>query len=231
MSTKDRIRELNSNLRPNVPLPPDLDTDSIVKAMAHTEKIFEDFYDQTGVKLASILQANTLSGIVSNLFTVRLADASKYVPNPDEKAYPDLVWGGKGKHTGIEIKATVDCNKGAEAHNGHGGWHMVAAFKTTDTGGIRFFQLLAADLVAYGDPDSDWSYQGSGSGSGGSQRTETYITNSKGTSKLRDGMVLVDEIAREKKIRNLFGSRRKVESQFGLTIPSYSPFYMFVKLP
>ena len=49
---------------------------------------------------------------------------------------------------------------------------------------------MFADLNGHQDIDPDWKYLGSKVNQDtGSRRTETYVTNGKGTTKLRDGSV------------------------------------------
>jgi len=93
------------------------------------------------------------------------------------------------------LKAANKAGKGGESHNGHGGWHLVACFELHEaSGNIQFTHLEIADLVSHQEEeDGDWHYCGSTvDGATGSQRTETYYTTGRGTSKLRDGSVYLD---------------------------------------
>jgi hypothetical protein len=52
---------------------------------------------------------------------------------------------------------------------------------------------MFADLIGHGKADADWKYVGSKVNEAtGSQRTETYVTNGKGTAKLRHGSIYLD---------------------------------------
>ena len=68
---------------------------------------------------------------------------------------------------------------------------------------------------------SDWKYCRSQRNSNDSQRTETYVTTTIGTAKLRDGTVYLNPnyVKITKELKNI---RRKLVTQ--LPIPSYSPF-------
>ena len=202
----------------DVLLPEDLTNDDIFRAMKDTQDFFKTIRENAGINLASIVQSNNFSGIVSNVFTKKLSDISIYRLN-DEKAYPDLLH--ESKHVGIEIKATKKPFKGGEGHNGHSGWHIVVCYKIFDNGDIEFIQIEIANLIGYEFDDSDWKYLGSKRNENNSQRTETYITNNIGTAKLRDGTAYLntDEI---KITPQLQKNREKLSS--ALPIPKYSPF-------
>lgn len=201
-----------------VPLPEDLTNDNIFRVMKDTQDFFKMIRENAGINLASIVQANNFSGIVSNVFTKKLSDTSIYNLN-DEKAYPDLLH--ETKSVGIEIKATKKPFKGGEGHNGHSGWHIVICYKIFDNGNIEFIQVEVANLIGYEFDNSDWKYLGSKRNENNSQRTETYITNNIGTAKLRDGMAYLntDEI---KITPQLQKNREKLA--YDLPIPKYSPF-------
>ena len=210
MLSKKYLREMT--------LPEDLTNDNIFRAMKDTQDFFKIIRENAGINLASIVQANNFSGIVSNVFTKKLSDISIYYLN-DEKAYPDLLH--ESKPVGIEIKATKKPFKGGEGHNGHSGWHIVICYKTFDNGDIEFIQVEVANLIGYEFENSDWKYLGSKRNENNSQRTETYITNNIGTAKLRDGTAYLntDEI---KITPQLQKNREKLSSV--LPIPKYSPF-------
>ena len=201
-----------------VPLPEDLTNDNIFRAMKATQDFFKTIRENAGINLASIVQANNFSGIVSNVFTKKLSDTSIYHLN-DEKAYPDLLH--ESKTVGIEIKATKKPFKGGEGHNGHNGWHIVVCYKIFDNGDIEFIQIEVANLIGYEFDNSDWKYLGSKRNENNSQRTETYTTNNIGTAKLRDGTAYLntDEI---KITHQLQKNREKLS--YVLPIPKYSPF-------
>lgn len=137
--------------------------------------------------LDTFIQKNNFSGIVSNILTNSLDKHTPYRNNSDI-AYPDLI---ADHGTGLEIKCTIRASKGGESHNGHSGWHLIASYEM-DQGQLRFSCIKIADLVGYGQPDSDWNYCGSQRNEKGSQRTETYTTNPLGRKKLLDGIVYLD---------------------------------------
>lgn len=174
--------------------------------------------ENTGINLSSIIQANNFSGMVSNVFTKKLSEFSIYRVN-NERAYPDLVH--ELNMTGLEIKATKKPFKGGEGHNGHSGWHIVICYKIFDSGDIEFIQVEVANLIGYEFVDSDWKYLGSQRNSNNSQRTETYVTNSRGTAKLRDGTAYLNFDA-IKITPQMKRAREKLSDV--LPIPNYSPF-------
>lgn len=174
--------------------------------------------ENTGINLSSMIQANNFSGMVSNVFTKKLSELSVYRAN-NERAYPDLVH--EFKSTGLEIKATKKPFKGGEGHNGHSGWHVIICYQIFHNGDIEFTQVEAANLIGYEFADSDWKYLGSQRNANNSQRTETYITNSIGTAKLRDGTAYFnfDEIKITPQMK-----RARLKLSDVLSIPNYSPF-------
>ena len=201
-----------------VPLPEDLTNEEIYTALEETQAFFQFIRDKTGINLSSIMQANNFSGMVSNVFTNKLSDASSYKFHHDQK-YPDLMYKSKG--IGLEVKASIKPLKGGEGHNGHSGWHIVVCYKILDNGDIEFVHVEIADLIGYECPNPDWKYEGSKRNSNNSQRTETYVTTNVGTAKLRDGSVYLNpeyvEISSSLK-------RRRKAIQTKLSIPPSSPF-------
>jgi hypothetical protein len=72
---------------------------------------------------------------------------------------------------------------------------MISCFDLDeDSGNILFVHVEVAELVGYIDEkEGDWHYCGSAvDEETGSQRTETYYTTGRGTSKLRDGSAYLD---------------------------------------
>ena len=201
-----------------VPLPPGLTNTDIFDALQNTQDLFKMISENTGINLASIIQANNFSGIVSNVFTKKLSDKSVYRLN-NEQSYPDLIH--ETKPIGLEVKATKKLFKGGEGHNGHSGWHIVVCYKIFETGDIEFVQVEVAKLNGYERTNSDWKYLGSQRNRNNSQRTETYMTNNIGTAKLRDGTVYLnfDEV----KITPQLKKNREKLLEI-LPIPKYSPF-------
>ena len=174
--------------------------------------------ENASINLSTIIQANNFSGIVSNVFTKKLSDISKYHTYHDQK-YPDLMH--ESKQIGLEVKASNKPLKGGEGHNGHSGWHIVVCYHILENGDIEFIQVEIADLVGYECHNPDWKYQGSQRNSNNSQRTETYITTNIGTAKLRDGTVYLnpDHVTITPALLRF---RKKIAEIF--PIPVFSPF-------
>lgn len=202
----------------NVPLPEDLKLDEIYLALKNTQDFFYTIRSQTHIILSQIVQANNFSGVVSNVFTQKLNDVSLYKSYSDQR-YPDL----KHMYTGIglEVKAANKPLKGGEGHNGHTGWHIVVCYTIIPNGDIEFIQVEIANLIGYEYPNSDWKYQGSKRNENDSQRTETYITTSVGTAKLRDGTCYLNP-EYVKITDTLRKNRYKISS---LPVPDFSPFF------
>lgn len=174
----------------NVPLPMGLANEQIFRALKETQAFFDNIRERTGIDLSEIIQANSFSGVVSNVFTKMLNDCSVYHSFSDQR-YPDLMH--ESLNIGLEVKASNKPMKGGEGHNGHSGWHIVVCFEVLKNGGIDFSQVEIADLIGYERGQiSDWKYQGSRRNENDSQRTETYITTDIGTAKLRDGTVYLN---------------------------------------
>ena len=185
--------QINPAYLRRVPLPPGLTLDHIANSLNETQRIVrllnQSLLAASGRALPSYIQANNFSGIVSNILSDAFDRLTPYKHNHDQR-YPDLV----NRSRGLEIKTTIRVNKGGESHNGHSGWHLVACFKRDpDSGDILFIHAMFAELIGHTLPDSDWKYVGSSVNSAsGSQRTETYNTTPKGTTKLRDGSAYLD---------------------------------------
>lgn len=94
-----------------MPLPEDLTSENLFDAMSATQDLFMMIRESAGINLSSIVQANNFSGMVSNVFTKKLSEVSRYRLN-DERAYPDLLH--EFKSTGLEIKATKKPSKAAK---------------------------------------------------------------------------------------------------------------------
>lgn len=184
--------------RPQVPLPPGLTVEHIAAAMNRTQSIIhrinESLRRETGKQLVHFVQGNNFSGLVSNILTDSINDNSPYKRISNQR-YPDLVYpsAAGGRDVGLEVKATTNIGKGGESHNGHGGWHLVACYRISDEGDIAFVHIMLAVLNGHQHASSDWKYIGSAENpETGSRRTETYVTNLQGTTKLRDGSVFLD---------------------------------------
>jgi hypothetical protein len=205
----------------DVPLPPGLDHQHLRQAMTRTQqmlaRINRILRDSTGFPLIHFVQANSFSGIVSNVLTDGLDRTSPYKHNHDQR-FPDLKNPSNG--IGLEMKAANKPGKGGESHNGHGGWHMVACFELDDvSGNVQFVHIEVAELVGYHEEsEGDWHYCGSTvNEETGSRRTETYYTTARGTSKLRDGSVYLDT----EQVTNWMRWRHAKS----YPIPTHSPLY------
>ena len=205
----------------HVPLPPELTQNHIYQAMSKTEQMLSriNFHlrNSADFPLINFIQANNFSGIVSNMLTDALDLSSPYKHNHEQR-FPDLKNPNNG--IGLELKAANKPGKGGESHNGHGGWHLIAGFELDEvSGNIRFIHVEIAELISFRDePEGDWHYCGSSvDEETGSQRTETYYTTNRGTSKLRDGSVYLDT----EKVTNWQAWRHCQQ----YSIPPYSPLY------
>jgi hypothetical protein len=184
--------------RSQVPLPEGLSIAHIEAAANLTQSIIHrinrNMTLEVGQTLRSLIQGNNFSGLVSNIFSNAMDKCSPYKHNHDQK-YPDLIYAGGngGAEVGLEVKTTVNIGKGGESHNGHSGWHVIACYNFLESGDIAFVHIMFAQLNGHLHERSDWSYVGSKVNSEtGSRRTETYVTNLCGTTKLRDGSVFLD---------------------------------------
>ena len=184
--------------RSQAPLPIGLNTSHIEAAANLTQSIIHRINHnmslEVGQNLQSLIQGNNFSGLVSNIFSNSMDECSPYKHNHDQK-YPDLICKecNKGRAVGLEVKTTINIGKGGESHNGHRGWHVIACYNFVESGDIRFVHIMFADINGHQTESPDWNYVGSKVNSTtGSRRTETYNTNLKGTTKLRDGSVYLD---------------------------------------
>lgn len=186
-------------LRPAVPLPEGLTvnhlTDAVNRTLSIIHKINRNMIREVGKPLQGLIQGNNFSGLVSNIFGNAMDQCTPYKHNHDQK-YPDLInkQANQGAGEGLEVKTTINIGKGGESHNGHSGWHVVACYQFLESGDIVFVHIMFAKLIGHMDAASDWKYIGSRvNNETGSRRTETYTTNLKGTTKLRDGSVYFDK--------------------------------------
>lgn len=184
--------------RSQAPLPIGLNTSHIEAAANLTQSIIHRINHnmslEVGQNLQSLIQGNNFSGLVSNIFSNSMDECSPYKHNHDQK-YPDLICKecNKGRAVGLEVKTTINIGKGGESHNGHSGWHVIACYNFVESGDITFVHIMFADINGHQTESPDWNYVGSKVNSTtGSRRTETYNTNLKGTTKLRDGSVYLD---------------------------------------
>lgn len=195
-SAVDGAPVLNPKHFRNVPLPRGLVANHIELACNQTSAIIhrinQNLIAEVNKPLQDYIQGNNFSGLVSNILSDALNDHSPYKHNHAQR-YPDLM--NKADNVGLEVKATINIGKGGESHNGHSGWHLIACFEGQQNGDINFLHLMFADLIGHNSLNSDWKYLKSVvNEETGSQRTETYSTNAKGTTKLRHGsLYLVPE--------------------------------------
>jgi transcriptional regulator with XRE-family HTH domain len=186
-----------NHFRAGVPLPPGMTIEHLESALNQTQRIIFQINSNlrftVGKVLRDLIQGNNFSGLVSNILCDSLSEYSPYKHNHYQK-YPDLVFiDEKGKKTGLEIKSTINIGKGGESHNGHSGWHLIACYQFDPASNIFFVHVQMATLNGHRHSEPDWKYLGSNvKEETGSQRTETYITNLYGTTKLRDGSVYLD---------------------------------------
>jgi len=186
--------------RSGVPLPDGLTLTQLEDAINRTQwlihRINRNLISEAGQSLRSFIQGNNFSGLVSNVLTDSFDKLSSYKHNNHQK-YPDLIQreisASPRKRVGLEIKCTINIGKGGESHNGHCGWHLVGCYQFVEQDEIEFVHVMIADLNGHDDKYPHWKYVGSKvNESTGSQRTETYVTNLKGTTALRDGSVYVN---------------------------------------
>lgn len=206
-----------SYFRKEVPLPPGMTVEHVNLAANETQRIISrmnlNMRREVGTTLQQLIQGNNFSGLVSNILTNSLDKLSTYKHNHDQR-YPDLI---NSERVGLEVKATINIGKGGESHNGHSGWHLVACYSFCENGDIEFIHLMFAVLNGHQDDDPDWKYLGSKvNESTGSRRTETYITNAKGTTKLRDGSIYFN--------RDIINPSRWRQERNGAPCPSWSIF-------
>lgn len=184
--------------RPSVPLPEGLTVAHIETAANLTQSIIHrmnrNMLQEIGQPLQSLIQGNNFSGLVSNIFSDSMNRSSPYKDNHDQR-YPDLInkEARNGEGEGLEIKMTLNIGKGGESHNGHSGWHLIGCYNFLENGDILFVHIMLARLNGHQAQDPHWNYVGSKvNDKTGSRRTETYTTNLKGTTALRDGSIYLD---------------------------------------
>lgn len=210
------------HFRPGVPLPEGLTAQELEaganQALLVIHRINRHLVSATGRPLQRFIQGNNFSGLVSNILCDALDASSPYKHNSHQK-HPDLVnpKANRGRGEGLEIKSTIRVGKGGESHNGHGGWHLVACYRSDEAGQVHFLHLMCAPLNDHRSQSPDWKYVGSRVNTDtGSQRTETYVTTPAGTTKLRDGSVYIDPS---------IDFRRWRQQRGGQPIPAWSIFF------
>lgn len=184
------------SLRRGVPMPPRFTLSALERSLNSTQRIIFEINERlqsvTGKPLQDYIQANNFSGVVSNILCDALHKHSPYKHNSGQR-YPDLITVVNGRRYGLEVKTTCNVGKGGESHNGHPGWHLVTCYNFVSNSNILFVHAMLAKLNGHKQRNPDWKYLGSSvNPETGSQRTETYITNGFGTTKLRDGSAYLD---------------------------------------
>jgi len=192
--------QVNSEyFRSDVPLPGPLTMDYLRDALNETQRIIHlinaSLLSIGAQPLVHYLQGNNFSGLASNLLCNSFSTLTPFKHNLHQ-VYPDLVATDPATRqtVGLEVKTTIKLGKGGESHNGHSGWHLVGCFQIAAvTGDILFVHIMLAKLNGHHTADPDWKYVGSRENViTGSRRTETYVTISEGTTKLRDGTAYLD---------------------------------------
>jgi transcriptional regulator with XRE-family HTH domain len=198
MDVSETPRANNAYFRANVPLPEGLDITHLEAAMNQAQTMFHQINRnlilEVGKPIQAFIQSNNFSGLVSNIFADALNDQSPYKHNHHQR-YPDLVnqSANNGRGECLEVKATINVTKGGESHNGHSGWHTIVCYEINEKWDIDFTLIMFAELNGHQTAEPDWEYvKSTVNVETGSQRTETYITNLFGKTKLRDGSVYLD---------------------------------------
>jgi len=185
------------HLRHEVPLPGNLTALAVASVLEETQRIVASINENllaSGARaLQSYIQGNKFSGLVSNILCDSFNELTDFKHN-SHQAYPDLIYTHGDASTGLEVKTTINVGKGGESHNGHSGWHLTSCYSNdVARGSIHFVHAMFTELNSHTDDEPDWKYLGSRvNPETGSRRTETYTTNLYGTTKLRDGSVLLD---------------------------------------
>jgi hypothetical protein len=214
----------------DVPLPPDVAVGQLQRSIERTEEAISAINEALATKgfrpLLEIAQSNNFSAIVSNIFTDQVSRNTVY-SGGDEHRGPDLH--SKKTKDSLEAKATMNLGKGAEAHNGHGGWHIVGCYlPDSETGAVRFVHVMVAKLRPWDEKELDWKRSGSTHHAKGTGHIETYHTTAVGTAKLRDGSVYRDsKVVDDGQIRRWAVARKKVAGS--LPIPAHSPFMVSLR--
>lgn len=128
------------------------------------------------------IQRNIYSGIVSNVVTKAIAEASDFIQNKDT-SHPDLYNPNVPRDHldyGLEMKATHQRGKGGESHNPGHGWFMVVIYQVLDAQ-TQIVQVETTHLQ-----HRDWVIHDRGEAS---NRTRTAITVAEATKRLRANSV------------------------------------------
>ncbi len=180
-----------------VPLPRGLTHDQLAVALNLALAVL----DQIGLNPeAGDIQANIYSGVVSNIVTKAIAEATDFTQNKDT-AHPDLYNASlEGAHPdrGLEMKATNQVGKGGESHNPGKGWFMVVVYKIVE-GRTQIVQVEVAQLA-----HEDWTIH---ERAPDSNRTRTAVTKAAATRRLRENSVYLDPDHVPKQLRELKDGR------------------------
>jgi hypothetical protein len=151
--------------------------------------------ERSGSRLEDTILANSLSGIISELFVKTIADKSpNLIRNEKVGGHPDLLPAGYYNSSevlhgndGIEIKSSIQ-KGGWQGHNPEDTWIMVFRYQVDtvtlpieNRAPTRFVQVLIAELKK-----EDWSFSGR---RGTSRRTPTASITRTGMHKLRSNPV------------------------------------------
>lgn len=137
--------------------------------------------------LESMLLANTLSGMLSELMVKHLADFSKgLIKNTKVGGHPDLLPAESDSSSihrgseGLEIKVSQS-GGGWQGHNPEAGHLMIFRYDLENGYSLRFTEILCSYLE-----QSDWNYSGRNENS---RRTPTATINKIGVEKLRNNYI------------------------------------------
>jgi transcriptional regulator with XRE-family HTH domain len=126
------VRRLAPTINPayidvSVPLPTGLTHNQLITALNRASAIL----NQIGLDPESgDIQYNIYSGVVSNIVTKAISEASDFVRNKDTD-HPDLYNPNLPRDhpdAGLEMKASNQLGKGGESHNHGHGWFMVVIY-------------------------------------------------------------------------------------------------------
>lgn len=169
-------------LNRSLPLPKGLTYQQLEKALNRATSIL----NQIGLNPENgEIQWNIYSGVVSNIVTKAIAEASSFVQNKDTN-HPDLynpLLPHEDPNWGIEMKATHQIGKGGESHNPGKGWFMVVVYQI-----VEEQTLIVQVEVAYLAKE-DWKIHERAEHS---NRTRTAVTVASATRKLRENSVYLD---------------------------------------
>jgi DNA-binding XRE family transcriptional regulator len=166
----------------SIPLPKGLTYEQLEKALNRAISIL----NQIGLNPENGgIQWNIYSGVVSNIVTKAIAEASSFVQNKETER-PDLynpLLSHDDPDWSIEMKATHQIGKGGESHNPEKGWFMVVVYQIVEEQ-THIVQVEVAYLTR-----EDWKIHERAEHS---SRTRTAVTIQSATRKLRENSVYLD---------------------------------------